>query len=113
MLHQPIKDRVSHRGVAEPGVPVFDRQLARDDGGALGGAVVDDLQQVGARDGGTAKRGGNRLSEPGWSAYRSGTPARELGRAGGFIDLRSMLKRLLEVIREERERSRTDRFFER
>jgi hypothetical protein len=30
-----------------------------------------------------------------------------------IVDLRSMLKRLFEVIREERERSRTDRFFER
>jgi hypothetical protein len=30
-----------------------------------------------------------------------------------IVALRSMLKRLFEVIREERERSRTDRFFER
>ena len=48
MLHQSVEDGVGDGRIAKPGVPVFDRKLAGDDGGALGGAVVDDLPQVDA-----------------------------------------------------------------
>lgn len=50
-LHQPVEDGVGDGRVAQPSVPVLDGELVRDDGGVLGAAVVDDLQQVGARRG--------------------------------------------------------------
>lgn len=42
-----LHDAVQDGGVADPGMPVFDWQLAGDDGCLVTGAVVDDLQQVG------------------------------------------------------------------
>ena len=43
---QPIEDRVGDRRVADPAVPVLDRQLVREDRRALTGPVVDDLEEV-------------------------------------------------------------------
>ena len=48
---QPVQDRVGDGRVTDPAVPVLDGQLVGDDGGALAGAIVDDLEQVGAGDG--------------------------------------------------------------
>ena len=45
---QPIEDGVGDGGVADPAVPVLDRQLVGDDRGPLAGPVVDDLEQIGA-----------------------------------------------------------------
>ena len=42
---QPVQDGVGDGGVADPGMPVLDGQLAGDDGGLAGRPVVDDLQQ--------------------------------------------------------------------
>ena len=48
---EPIEDGIGHGGVADPAMPVLDGKLVSDDGGALAGAIVDDLEQVGAGDG--------------------------------------------------------------
>lgn len=48
-LHDAVQDGVGDGGIADPGVPVLDRQLAGDDGALGAGAVVDDLQKVRAR----------------------------------------------------------------
>lgn len=34
LLHEPVRDGVSDGGIADPGVPMFDGQLAGDNGGA-------------------------------------------------------------------------------
>jgi hypothetical protein len=46
VLHQPVQHGIGNRLVTNPLVPVLNRQLAGDDGGALAGAVINDLQQV-------------------------------------------------------------------
>ena len=46
LLHEAIQNGVGNRGVTDPGMPMFDRQLAGDDGGLVGRPVVDDLQQI-------------------------------------------------------------------
>lgn len=45
VLHDAVEDDVGDGGVADPRVPVFDRQLAGDDGGLVAGVVVDNLWQ--------------------------------------------------------------------
>ena len=42
-----VKHGIGHSLVSYPLVPVLNGQLAGDDGGALAGPVIDDLQQVG------------------------------------------------------------------
>ena len=50
VVHEPIKDRRSaSRWLAEVRVPGIDRQLADEDRGARGNAVVEDLEQGPAR----------------------------------------------------------------
>lgn len=44
-----VQDGVGDGGVADPRMPVLDRQLAGDDGGLVAGTVIDDLKQIGAR----------------------------------------------------------------
>jgi hypothetical protein len=46
LVQQAIEDRVSDGRLADPAVPVFDRQLGGDDRGAAIGAIVDDFKQV-------------------------------------------------------------------
>ena len=46
VLHEPIKHGIGHSLVTYPLVPVLNGQLAGDDGGALAGPVVNDLQQI-------------------------------------------------------------------
>lgn len=48
-LQQPIEDRIGDGGVADPAVPVLDRQLMSDDRRPVPGAIVDDLRQIVAR----------------------------------------------------------------
>ena len=43
VLHEPIKHGIGHRRISDPLVPVLDRQLAGDDGGALAGPVIDNF----------------------------------------------------------------------
>ncbi|MET4349939.1 hypothetical protein ABIC07_009468 [Bradyrhizobium sp. RT9a] len=43
-----LREPASAIGIAHPGMPVFDRQVAGDDRGLGGAAVVDNFQQVGA-----------------------------------------------------------------
>ncbi len=45
-VDETVEDGIGDGGIVEPGVPVLDRQLAGDDGGLAGGAVVDDVEQV-------------------------------------------------------------------
>ena len=47
LLHETIQHCVGNRGVTDPGMPMLDGQLAGDDGGLVGSAVIDDLQQIG------------------------------------------------------------------
>ncbi len=48
-LHQPIQHGVGHGLVANPLVPMFNGQIAGDDGGAVAGQVINDLRQIGPR----------------------------------------------------------------
>ncbi len=45
-MQQSIEDRVGDRRLPDPAVPVLDRQLRGDHGGAPLGPIVDDLEQV-------------------------------------------------------------------
>ena len=47
VLHEPVQHGIGHSLVSYPLVPVLNGQLAGDDGGALAGPVVNDLQQIG------------------------------------------------------------------
>lgn len=46
VLHEPVQHGIGHSLVANPLMPVLDGQLTGDDGGALVGTVINDLQQV-------------------------------------------------------------------
>ena len=45
-LHQTVQHGIGNGGVAHPCMPMVDRQLTGDDGGLVGGPVVNDFQQV-------------------------------------------------------------------
>ena len=45
-LHHAVQNGVRNGGVAHPGMPMLDRQLAGDDGGFVDSPVINDLQQV-------------------------------------------------------------------
>ena len=45
-MEEPVADCISERGVGQIFVPLVRRQLAGDDGGARGGAVFEDLEQI-------------------------------------------------------------------
>ena len=45
-MEQAVTDRVGERGFAQLVVPLLDRELAREYGGALSVAVLHDLQQI-------------------------------------------------------------------
>ena len=49
VLQKAIQNGVSNGRIPNPGMPMFYRQLAGNDRGFVAGAVIDDLQQVGAR----------------------------------------------------------------
>src|SRR3546814_1913697 len=46
VVHQAVEDGVGQGRVIDPAMPVFEGQLAGQDGGAVAGAVVDHFQQV-------------------------------------------------------------------
>jgi hypothetical protein len=46
VMDEAVEDRVPKRGVADQVVPVLDRDLTRDEGGALPRAVFDDFEEV-------------------------------------------------------------------
>src|SRR6266498_1543057 len=46
VVNQPIEDRVGVGGIADQLMPAVDWQLAGDNGGAAGVAVIEDLQKV-------------------------------------------------------------------
>jgi hypothetical protein len=48
VVEETIADRVGQGGVGEIVVPLGGRELARDDGGAGPGAVLEDLEEVAA-----------------------------------------------------------------
>ena len=64
-LHHPVQNRVCNGGIPNPRMPVLDGQLAGDYCGFVGSAVINDLQQIGARLGINAGHDLNRdnLSE--------------------------------------------------
>ena len=45
-MHEPVEDRIPEGGVADHLVPVLDGELARDEGGAPPGALLDEFQQI-------------------------------------------------------------------
>ena len=45
-MEQAVQDAVGDGGLADDGMPVFDRTLAGDDGGSFLIAVLDDFQQI-------------------------------------------------------------------
>ena len=48
VLNEPVEDGIAEGGLADHVVPVFQRQLAGDQGGATSVAVLEDLEQVAA-----------------------------------------------------------------
>jgi len=48
VMHEPIEDRVGERRLPEVGVPGIDGQLADQDRGSGGHAIVEYFEQVGA-----------------------------------------------------------------
>jgi hypothetical protein len=77
-MDDAVEDGVDEGGIVEVGVPVLDRQLAGDQGGFTGGAIVEQFEQVVAfglavgREAGVQSRGvqsrrivGNRAT-PRW-----------------------------------------------
>ncbi len=46
VVHQPVEDRIAEGGIADHLVPVLDGELARDEGGAPPGALLDELQEI-------------------------------------------------------------------
>lgn len=46
VMQQSIEDGVGDGGLADPAVPVLDRQLCGDDGGAPLGTIIDELEQI-------------------------------------------------------------------
>jgi len=52
VVDQSVKDGVGDRGVADEFVPLADGKLAGDEGGAMAGAVIEDLEQVSVLFGG-------------------------------------------------------------
>lgn len=48
VMDEPIEDRVAKRGVPDELVPVVDRYLAGDQGGAPAAAIFDDFEEIAA-----------------------------------------------------------------
>lgn len=48
VVHEAVEDGVGEGGVSEDVVPVIERELAGDDGRALGVPVVEDLEAIGS-----------------------------------------------------------------
>ncbi len=57
-MDQAVEDGVGVGGIADQRVPLIDRELAGDDGGAASVAVLEDLEEV------VAGRGVERLEAP-------------------------------------------------
>ena len=49
LLHDAVQNCIGDGGVTDPCMPVFNGQLAGDDGGLIGSAVIDDFHEVGPR----------------------------------------------------------------
>lgn len=45
-MNEPVEDRVGERRVLQPGVPVFQWQLAGNDRGARANAIVEHFEQI-------------------------------------------------------------------
>ncbi len=45
-MDEPVEDRVGERRVLQPGVPVFQWQLAGNDRGARANAIVEHFEQI-------------------------------------------------------------------
>jgi len=45
-MEQAVQDAIGDSGLADDGMPVFDRALASDDGGSFLIAVLDDFKQI-------------------------------------------------------------------
>ena len=58
VVDEAVEDGVGEGGIADDLVPVFDRDLAGDDGGAAAVAILDDFEQV------AALLGGQRIEPP-------------------------------------------------
>ena len=48
-MHEPIENRIGERGVLQPRVPVFERQLAGDHSRARTDTIIKYLKQIIAR----------------------------------------------------------------
>jgi hypothetical protein len=73
VVHQPVEDGVGQGGIADEVVPLLDRQLAGDDGGALAVAVLEDLEQVAPLLGvsGISPQSSSRPARRSWRAAQS------------------------------------------
>jgi hypothetical protein len=69
VMDQAVEDGVGVGGVADQGVPLIDRELAGDDGGAAAVAILEDLQEV------VAGRGVERLEAQSSRMRRSTRPS--------------------------------------
>ena len=47
-MHESVEDSVGECGLTDDVVPLFDRQLRGDDGGACRVSVIEDVEQVAA-----------------------------------------------------------------
>jgi len=48
VVNEPVKHGIRYRGVRHHLVPVVDRELTGDDGGAVAVAIIEDLQELAA-----------------------------------------------------------------
>ena len=46
LVHDPVQNRIRNRGVANPRMPMLNGQLAGNDRGLVGSAVINHLQQI-------------------------------------------------------------------
>jgi len=86
---QPVENGVSDGRIADPGVPMLDRQLTRDDRRARACTVIDDLHQVRAREavhGGHAPAVKDQDGRSRWSEIRTRGFLRLLHDAAGRPD---------------------------
>ena len=48
-MHEPVENRIGERGVLQPHMPVFERQLAGDHRRARADAIIKHFEQIVAR----------------------------------------------------------------
>ena len=49
VMHDAIENGIGERRIGEVLVPMLDAELAGDDGGLAGGAIIEHFEQIGAR----------------------------------------------------------------